>query len=120
MENITAKFPFLTVAEYGSEQYVGIIGNTDKTLTSMYVFNVLPTEQLKRWFLACGDEWWWETNRQIPINIVLREKWQCFRPYLKSFNTKDLIVISGPMVSIEELSEKRSKRRQVTQVRKLP
>lgn len=119
MENINSKFPFLTIVEYGGVEYIGIIGNTDKVMTSMYIFNDLKTDNLKRHFLDCGEEWWWETNRQIPINIVLREKWACFRPYLKSFATKELTIKSGPLVSIEDLGSKRSKRRQVTQVRNL-
>jgi hypothetical protein len=80
---------------------------------------MLPSDDLKKLYLALGDEWWWETNRQIPINVAIKDRWSIFRPYLKTFISKDFFVVTGPCVSLENVMVKRIKRRQITLVRKL-
>lgn len=113
-------FPFLTLGRYKvlEQEYLGIIGNSDGQITSMYVYNMLPDEEHKKLFLQLGDEWWWETNRQMPINVTLKDRWSIFRPYLKTFITNDFEIIKGPCVSLDTVMVKRVKRRQIQLVRK--
>lgn len=113
MIEILLKFPFLTLAKYLDQEYLGIIGNSDSQITSMYVYSLLPDEELKKLFLKLGDDWWWETNRQLPINIALKDRWIVFRPYLKTFISKDLEIVSGPCISLDSVMLKRIKRRQI-------
>ena len=112
------KFPFLTLGRYLDQDYLGIIGNSDSQIVSMYVYNMLPDDNLKKLFLELGDEWWWETNRQLPINVALKERWSVFRPYMKTFIAKDFEIIHGPCVSLDTVMIKRVKRRQIQLVRK--
>ena len=65
------KFPFLSCVKHGTNEYVGIVQNQDDFVTSIYVYDDIPTDQLKADFLRLGDVWWWESNRVIPINIFL-------------------------------------------------
>lgn len=111
-------FPFLTLGRYLEQEYLGIIGNSDNQIISMYVYNILPDEEHKKLFLQLGDEWWWETNRQMPINVTLKDRWSIFRPYLKTFITNDFEIIQGPCVSLDVVMCKRVKRRQIQLVRK--
>jgi hypothetical protein len=110
---ILGKFPFLTWGRYLEQDYIGIIGNSDNQILSMYVYSNLHNEDLKKLYLKLGEEWWWETNRQIPINVVLKDRWQIFRPYLKAFITKDFEIQSGPCISLDNVMIKRVKRRQI-------
>lgn len=118
MTDALDKFPFLTVGKYLDQEVVGIIGNSDTQITSIYLYNMLPNDEMKRRFLELGDEWWWETNRQIPINVALKDRWTIFRPYMKTFISKDFEIIQGPCVSLDSVIIKRVKRRQIQLVRK--
>lgn len=124
MNKTLEKFPFLTWGKYvvqsgGEQEYLGIIGNSDAQILSMYVYDNLHGEELKRLFLELGEEWWWETNRQLPINIALKQRWAPFRPYMKTFITKDFQILSGPCVSLDNIAAKRIKRRQIQLIRKI-
>jgi hypothetical protein len=111
-------FPFLTLGRYLEQDYLGIVGNSDNQITSIYLYSSLPDEDLRKEFLALGDEWWWETNRQIPINVVLKERWTKFRPYMKTFISSDFEILQGPCLSLDTVIVKRVKRRQIQLVRK--
>ncbi len=56
------KFPFLTLGRYVDQEYLGIVGNSCSQIVSMYVYDQLPSEDMKKLFLQLGEEWWWETN----------------------------------------------------------
>lgn len=119
MQKTLEKFPFLTLGTYLDQEYIGIVGNSDNQILSMYVYGNLPNEEAKRLFLELGDEWWWETNRQLPINIALKDRWAPFRGYMKTFISKDFNIISGPCVSLDDMAAKRIKRRQIQLIRKI-
>ena len=113
------KFPFITIARVVEDEFVGIVQNRDAHVTSFYDYNMLRTTEMKKTFLELGDTWWWESNRQIPINIFLKQDFSIFRSILKTFISKEFKIINGPCVSLNELSNKRSKRRSIQLVRKL-
>ena len=112
-------FPFLTLLTYGGNEYVGIVQNIDDVITTIYDYAVLKTDDDKRKFLELADAWWWESNRQIPINIFLKQDWVYFRFTLKTFNSKDVDIKFGPALSLKETAAKRSKRRSITLVRRV-
>ncbi|MDC0863143.1 hypothetical protein OAP74_01555 [bacterium] len=118
-EKIAERYPFITFCTYASNEYVGVIQNRDDQITTIYDFGGIVEEQLKRDFLELANQWWWESNRSIPINIFLKHDWEQFRPYLKTFINKDLDIILGPATSLQELSRKKIKRRSITLVRKV-
>jgi len=118
-DDFQSKWPFITIAKVGEIEYVGIVQNRDNHVTSFYDYNMIKTIDLKKKFLELGDEWWWESNRQIPINIFLKQEFVIFRQILKTFVSKEFSLISGPCVSLNDLSNKRSKRRSIQLVRKL-
>ncbi len=118
-EKIAERYPFITFCTYASNEYVGVIQNRDDQITTIYDFGGIVEEQLKRDFLELANQWWWESNRSIPINIFLKHDWEQFKPYLKTFINKDLDIILGPSTSLQELSRKKIKRRSITLVRKV-
>ena len=117
-KDIQENFPFLSVVTYGGNEYVGIIINQDAAVTSMYVYTDLKTQQEQVNFLQCGEAWWWESNRMIPINIFLKNDMDPFKYSIITMNSKDVRVLIGPCVNIGNMSVKRIKRRSVQLVRK--
>ena len=116
---ITEKYPFISHITYGNLEYVGIIQNKDNTITSIYDYEKIKDDELKKIFLELGDIWWWESNRQIPINIFLKKEWAIFKVILTTFNSKDCEIVNGPYVSLSEISQKRVKRRSIQLVRRV-
>jgi hypothetical protein len=117
-ENIEEQLPFISVINYGDDEYVGIIINQDQFVTSFYDLNAIRTPDEKTIFLELGETWWWESNRQVPINIFLRLQIDPFRYSIKTFNSKDVRIVLGPVVNLMNLTIKRIKRKSVQLVRK--
>ena len=118
-QNLLDEFPFLTLVSYGGAEYVGIVQNIDNNLASMYNFDSIKTVKDKKSFLELGEEWWWGTNRMIPINIILKNQFEPFRACLITFSLKDFEVLHGPTISLSNIVQKRVKRRNIQLVRKV-
>lgn len=113
------RFPFMSLVRYGDQELVGIIQNSDQTVVTMYVYNLLKDDIDKTLFVECGEEWWWGSNRIIPINIVLKEPMRRFGYSLKTYSTKDFEVLYGYQTSLNNVITKRTKRRQISLIRKM-
>lgn len=118
-KKLTENHPFITVCSYANQDYVGIIQNRDDNVTTLYDYGSIVDATIKSRFLELGEIWWWESNRLIPINLFLKEEWQIFKPYLRTFMNKGLVVLHGPVCSMSELHKKRSKRRSITLVKRI-
>jgi hypothetical protein len=116
---LTELHPFITVCSYASQDYVGIVQNRDDMVTTIYDYGAIADSSIKEKFLELGEIWWWESNRLIPINLFLKDDWAIFKPYLRTFNNKSLIVVHGPICSMSDLGKRRSKRRSITLVKRL-
>jgi len=117
--NLQENFPFISVIVHVSHEYVGIIINQDAQVTSMYDYSMIKTDEEKQRFLELGETWWWESNRQIPINIFLAREILDFRYVIKNFSTKDVKLMHGPCTSLNDIIVKRIKRKSITLVRKI-
>ena len=51
LKDIETNFPFLSIVQYGGNEYVGIINNQDNFVTSMYVYTMLRTDEEKKHFI---------------------------------------------------------------------
>ena len=118
-KDIQNNFPFISVVQYGGNEYVGIIINQDQYVTSMYVYTDLRSPKEQQDFLNLGDVWWWESNRLIPINIFLRNELEKFKYSIMTMNSKDVKVSVGPTVNLNNMSIKRVKRKNVQLIKKL-
>ena len=119
-KRLTENHPFITVCSYANQDYVGIVQNRDEIVTTIYDYGAITDNLIKEKFLELGEVWWWESNRLIPINLFLKDDWLPFKPYLRTFNNKSLVVVHGPTCSMSELGKRRSKRRSITLVKRLP
>jgi hypothetical protein len=118
-EKLAEKYPFITLCVYATTEYVGIIQNQDDAITTIYDFGAIQDLEIKRQFLELANIWWWESNRSVPINIFLKNDWDIFKPYLRTFINKDLEVLHGPVCSLSDMGRKKSKRKSITLVRRV-
>lgn len=118
-QQLSQKYPFITVCTYASNEYVGVIQNRDEIVTTLYDYGSIVDLELKKLFLELASQWWWESNRSIPINIFLKEEWQIFKPYIKTFINKDLEILLGPCTSLLDIARKKSKKKSITLVRRI-
>jgi hypothetical protein len=118
-KKLSENHPFITVCSYSGQDYVGIIQNRDDNVTTIYDYGSIIEPIVKQKFLELGDTWWWESNRLVPINLFLKDDWSIFKPYLRTFNNKSLVIVHGPICSMNELSKRRSKRRSITLVKRI-
>jgi hypothetical protein len=114
---IASKYPVLSIVRYANTEYIGIIMNQDKIITTLYNFGSIDDIEIKKLFLELGETWWWESNRSIPINIFLKDEWYIFSKYKTIFNNKNLEILNGPCTSLNDISQKRTKRKSITLVR---
>lgn len=56
-DEIEQNLPFISVINYGDEEFVGIIINQDQYVTSFYDLNALRTPEEKTKFLEIGEIW---------------------------------------------------------------
>ena len=85
---------------------------------SFYDFQAIVNEDEQKLFVEFGEIWWWESNRQLPINIFLQGEMEVFKHCLRTINLKDVDIIFGPVTSLNDLFKKRIKRRQIQLVKK--
>lgn len=116
---IAERYPFITFCTYAGNEYIGVIQNRDDAVTTIYDFGNIPNPELKKLFLELANQWWWESNRSIPINIFLRGDWDQFRFTLRTFSNKDLEILHGPVCSLIDIARKKSKRKSITLVRRI-
>jgi len=110
-------FPFISCLKSNDKEYVGIVINFDDYVASIYDLSMILGEEQRRIFLEMGEAWWWESNRKIPIYIFLITDMHLFRPFIKTFNAKDVELMFGPSVNLSEIAEKRVKRKSIQLVR---
>ena len=118
-DKLAEKYPFITLCVYANVEYVGIIQNRDDAVTTIYDFGSIIEQPAKLIFLELASQWWWESNRSIPINIFLRADWEQFRHTLRTFSNKDLEILHGPVCSLMDIARKKSKRKSITLVRRV-
>jgi len=116
-QTLLEEYPFLSVIAHAGNEYLGIVQNVDTHIATMYVYDRLRNMDEKLEFLELGETWWWETNRKLPINIALMNKWN-FTHCCQSFNVKQMEIISGPEVRLSNSITKRIKRRSINLMRK--
>jgi len=118
LEDFLERYPFFALIRYGEQEYVCIIQNQDSDVTTIYDYRSLKTEEHKIDFIALAEQWWWESNRMIPINIFLKDDWVKFRYAVKTLLSKEVTVMAGHTVRLADLAAKRTKRKMVQLVRK--
>jgi len=119
-KSLLQRLPFLSWVIYGGNDYIGIIQNYDDIVTTIYDYGLLRTDEDKLRFIALADTWWMESSRKIPINVFLRSDWSMFKPSLRTLNSKDVEIKFGPYLNLKDIAEKRSKKKSIQLIRRIP
>ena len=118
LDEFKEKFPFLTGLRYQTKEYIGIVQNSDSKIITFYDYESISTAEEKKLFLELGDTWYWNSNRKLPINIFLQGEMDPFRYCIKTIINKDVTVMFGTMTSLNDIIQKRIKKRQIQLIRK--
>jgi hypothetical protein len=110
---ILKKFPFLSLFKFAGQEYVGIIQHSNKNVVSVYVLNVITHPEQRREFIRLGNLWWSHSNRKVPINIFLKDEFAPYANSLRNYPRKDFELIQGHEININDLNQKRVKRRRI-------
>lgn len=113
------KYPFLAIVRYSDHEFVCVIQNQDSDVTTIYDYGSLKTDVDRRDFLMLADQWWWESNRLIPINIFLKSDWRRFAYSAKTLISKEVEIVTGHCVRLDDLAAKRTKRKSIQLVRRV-
>lgn len=111
--DIKKTLAYITVLENSDTTYYGILKIKSKQYITLYCLNNMQEDEQKK-LLEYGEQWWWQSNRGIPISLFMREEMEQYEKYTVRFNTDQCILISGPLISLSELPTKRIKRRNIT------
>lgn len=116
--SMSDRFPFLTGISYSGEEYVGIVINHDAQILSFYDIGRAESAEHKATLLELGETWWWESNRMLPIDVFLRNEMRQFRYCLRTLSMKDVDILFGPTVCMQDFIVRRIKRRSIQLVRR--
>lgn len=118
LEEIQNEFPYLSCVKTANIEYICIIQNTDEKIMSFYDYSKIPEGNEQALFLELAEIWWYESNRILPINIFLQGQMEPYKPYIRTVAVKNTEVLFGPITSLNNLFQKRIKRRQIQLVKK--
>lgn len=115
VEKINETYPFLSVIRINKEEKVGIIQNCDDKIISIYCFNFIGKD-LQPLFLEYGKNWWWESNRKLPVNMFIGKQFNIFSNALRSYSIKETEIIHGPVTRLSDLLNSKKIRRKTVQL----
>lgn len=118
LEEIQTEFPYLSCVKTVNTEYICIIQNADEKIMSFYDYASIPLGNEQALFLELAEIWWYESNRILPINIFLQGQMKPYKLYIRTVAVKNTEVLFGPITSLNNLFQKRIKRRQIQLVKK--
>jgi hypothetical protein len=110
---IRAQHEFLTFLVLEHEIVFGIIQNETQKIMMLYNIEKLRDLKQRERFLRFGDEWWWESNQQIPIDSYIGNRFDEFRQILIGYPKKSVINQIGPTFNLSEQYLKRIKKKKI-------
>lgn len=104
---IKDKFPFISViiGNNNEEEYYGIIlANNRNTISFIDIKKIRDTKQFSDLLQICQN-WWWYSNRSIPINLYYYEDTLPFMQYVTHLPSKTNTIVSGHVASLDKIVE---------------
>ena len=113
-EKIHKKFPFLSLGiTKEEERVIGLVLNRTKNFIGIYILDDMKSTEHRKTFLELAEQWWWESNRMLPISVFLKAEIEPFRYALRNFSHKEIEIKVGPVTSLAFIAPKRIKRKTV-------
>ena len=115
IEETRAKHEYLTFIFMKDDDWkCGVVQNETARFIALYDLSKIRNEDAMRRFLAMADDWWWNSNRRLPIQSYIGPQFDEFQNALINIPKKGLDCDPiGPVFSLSELYIKRIKKRRV-------
>lgn len=113
IEKTRLKYDFLTFLVLEDDIIVGIVQNETPKLMMVYQLDAIRDPHHKETFLKYADEWWWESNRTVPINSFIGRRFDMFEACLKGYSKKSVLKVIGPTFNLAERYLKRIKKKRI-------
>lgn len=113
IEDTRSKYEFMTFVVMKDDIVVGIVQNETPKVLMIYQFDLLRTTEEKELFLHYGDEWWWESNHAVPINLYIGDRFEVFEYVLRGYPRKPIEGIIGPTFSLAERYLRRIRKKRI-------
>lgn len=105
-EQIKESFPFISVIEDSNEkEYIGIILSHNKNTISFIDLNKIKSKEKLLALIELCKNWWWYSNRIIPLNLYYYDQSAPFMQYLSHLPSRTSEVIIGNIFTLEKVVE---------------
>lgn len=113
IEDTRRKYEFLTFVVFKDDLVYGIVQNETPKVLSIYQFDLLRSDDEKDQFLKHGDEWWWGSNRSVPINLFIGDRFEQYDYILRGYPRKPIESMIGPTFSLAERYLRRVRKKKI-------
>jgi len=113
IEDTRSKYEFMTFVVTKDDVIVGIVQNETAKLLMIYQFDLIRTTEEKEQFLSFGDEWWWQSNHSIPINLYIGDPFEAFEYVLRSYPKKPIDQLIGPTFNLADRYLRRVRKKKI-------
>lgn len=95
--------PFVSVIEMDNIRYRGIIINSDKSHISFIDLSKINDDEKLYDFLDLGLNWWWFSNKKIPINLYYPEECMPYMNKITHLPAKNSTIKQGHIISLQKI-----------------
>lgn len=104
-QKLLERFPFIAVVASTSNQNlpetIGIVlGSNKNTITILDISRITDAKKFSHFLNICQD-WWWYSNRNIPVNLYYPNEIEEFMVHVKHYSSKSYAVITGHVASLD-------------------
>lgn len=104
IEKLKQSFPFIShLLTNDGRNFYGIIVNCDKNSISFINLEKIHSQDEFISLMKMSQNWWWYSNRSIPLNIFYRKDTQYFMQYTTHLPYKTTEVRSGHIASLQKI-----------------
>lgn len=113
IETTRQKYEFMTFVVMKDDIIVGIVQNETPKLLMIYQFDIIRSTEEKEIFLQFGDDWWWGSNHNIPINLFIGDRFEQFDYTLRGYPRKPIEELIGPTFNLAERYLRRVRKKRI-------
>jgi len=113
IEDTRTKYEFMTFVVLKDDIVIGVVQNETPKILMVYQFDLLKTTGEKEQFLQFGDEWWWGSNRAVPINLFIGDRFEAFEYVLRGYPRKPIEQLIGPTFNLAERYLRRVRKKRI-------
>lgn len=114
------RYPYLTYLQVGEIAVLGVVQNVGPQTVNVFDFAHLRTDEQRKGFLKLAEEWWFESNTQVPIDVFLGPKFDYLLHCLRIYPRSAVIDVQGPLINLDDQFKRRIRRRRIEFIKAPP